>query len=115
MEVGMYTMFGYLCALEKIPPFRVKRCSTGDGVTVASFVITGKGAAPSPAAAKLGRRCRTVIHCGESGRGAARPLPCSTGGDRLFTVLTEPVVSVGAQPVTWGKRRLGPYVLDRVR
>uniref|UniRef100_A0A0G4IBW7 Uncharacterized protein n=1 Tax=Chromera velia CCMP2878 TaxID=1169474 RepID=A0A0G4IBW7_9ALVE len=73
---------------------------------------SGRGA-PGPAAAKLGRCRRTVIHCGESGRGAAKPLPCSTGGDRLFTVLTAPVVSVGA--VTWGKRRLGPYVLNRVR
>uniref|UniRef100_A0A0G4G051 Uncharacterized protein n=1 Tax=Chromera velia CCMP2878 TaxID=1169474 RepID=A0A0G4G051_9ALVE len=49
-----------------------------------------------PAVAKLGQRRRTVIHCGESGREAARPFPCSTGGDRLFTILTEPVVSIGA-------------------
>uniref|UniRef100_A0A0G4F5F3 Uncharacterized protein n=1 Tax=Chromera velia CCMP2878 TaxID=1169474 RepID=A0A0G4F5F3_9ALVE len=67
----------------------------------------------APAAAKLGRRRRTVIHSGESGRGAARPFPCSAGGDLLFTVLTEAVVSVGA--VTWGERWLGSCVSDRMK
>uniref|UniRef100_A0A0G4GP85 Uncharacterized protein n=1 Tax=Chromera velia CCMP2878 TaxID=1169474 RepID=A0A0G4GP85_9ALVE len=71
------------------------KCSRG----VSAGHVQGRAA---PAAAKLGRHRRTVIHCGESGRGAARPFPCSAGRDLLFTVLTEPAVSVGA--VTWGER-----------